>query len=282
MSTIAKVFTVLNLVFALIMVGSVASILSKTEDFRVKADDLAAELAKTRTEMQGEIDRATGDRDNFSTQNKTLSNQKADLESELQTAKATLEQVRTDNTQLRNSVDSINASLATVKTELADVHARNKALMDQNDQYRQTTAGAEKDKLDAQDDRARIEGDLKRANDDIAEKERQLAELSAARDNLDAQMKALVAAGVDVANIIGNAVPSLEGKVSMVGPGFVVLSIGENEGVKVGYPFHVYRGGDYIGRVIVDKVLPDSATARINMTNQGASFQAMDSATTRL
>jgi septal ring factor EnvC (AmiA/AmiB activator) len=282
MSTIAKVFVVLNLVFSLVIVGAVASILSKSEDFRLKSDNLAKELSTTRTEMQTEIDRVSGDRNNFEAQNKTISNQKADLESELGTARATAEQVRTDNTQLRNAVDAINNSLATLKAEVADLQTRNKALMDQNDQYRATTATAEKDKLDAQDDRTRIEGDLKRANEDIAAKEEQIARLAAERDNLDAQIKALIASGVDVAKIIGNAVPLIEGKVSMVGPGFVVLSIGENEQVKVGYPFHVYRGGDYIGQVVVDKVLPDTSTARITLTNQNAQFMAMDSATTRL
>jgi len=283
MSTISKVFTVLNLVFALFLVGANAAFLSKTEDFREKSEKLAADLAETRTTMQAEIDRSNGERANFDQQNKTLTNQKNDLESELQTAKSTVDQVRNENNQLRNAVDSINASLKEVKAELGDLQARNKSLMDQNEQHRATAAQAEKDKLDAQDDRARIEGDLKRANADVAEKERQLADLSKDRDNLRAQMDALAKSGVDVAAIIGNNVPPIEGKVSAVGRGFVVLSVGENEGVKLGFPFDVYRGSDYIGRVVVDNVLPDSCTARIQIRNRGGlEFQAMDNATTRL
>jgi predicted nucleic acid-binding Zn-ribbon protein len=283
MSTIAKVFTVLNLVFALFLLGANASMLSNLEDWRKKHEHEKAEHAKDNADKQAQIEAAIGDRDKFDSENKTLRNQKHDLESELQTARSQAESLRNDNNQLRNAIDAINESLKQVKAELTDVQTRNKALMDQNEQYRATAAAAEKDKLDAQDDRARIEGDLKRANEDLAEKERQLEQLVKERDNLRAEMEALVAAGIPVHEIIGNNVPAIEGKVSMVGPGFVVLSVGENEGVKKGYPFDVYRGGDYIGRVVVDKVLPDTCTARVQMLNkQGLAFQAMDNATTRL
>jgi hypothetical protein len=137
--------------------------------------------------------------------------------------------------------------------------------------------------MDAEDDRARIEGDLKRATDDVAEKERQLAELTKDRDNKAAMLEALNKLGVDVAQIIGNNVPLIEAKVSEVGNNFVVLSVGENEKVQIGFAFYVYRGGDYIGRVVVDKVYPDSATARVTLKNdKGLEFRAMDNATTRL
>jgi hypothetical protein len=156
--------------------------------------------------------------------------------------------------------------------------------MDTNDQLRAASATAEKEKLDAQDDRARLEGDLKRANADVAEKERQLADATKERDNLRAEKDALVKLGVPVEKLIGNNVPAIEGKVSQVDQAgtFVVLSVGEGEGVKIGFPFDIYRGKEYVGRVVVDNVLPDSCTARVTMRNKGMSFQAMDNATTRL
>ncbi len=283
MSTIAKVFTVLNLVFSLFLVGSVSSILSKTEDWREKYNTEVAAHQKDNKDKQDEINNANGEREKSDQQNRTLTNQKNDLDSELTASRSTVEQVRNENNQLRNSVDAINASVKSIQTELGDVQARNKTLMDQNEQYRATAAQAEKDMHDAQDDRARLDGDLKRANADVAEKERQLKQLSDERDNLRAEKDALVKAGVDVEKIIGNNVPAIEGKVSAVGPGFVVLSVGATEGVQIGFPFDVYRGNDYIGRVVVDNVLPDSCTARIRIKNKGGlEFQAMDNATTRL
>jgi len=113
----------------------------------------------------------------------------------------------------------------------------------------------------------------------------QLVKLQQERDNYSAQIAALNLQGVPVAQLIGNNVPPIEGKVSEVAAdgSFVVLSVGENEGVKIGFTFDVYRGSDYIGRVVVNNVLPDSSTARVQMRNRGGlKFQSMDTATTRL
>ncbi len=283
MSTIAKVFTVLNLVFSLIMVGTVGSILAKSEDFKGKWETETAAHAATVLAKDAIIAKESGDKANFDSQNRTLQNQLADRTAELTAANASIEQLRNDNNELRNSVTGAQTSLKTIETRLADVDARTKELMDSEAAARTASAQAEKDKLDAQDDRARLEGDLKRANEDIAAKEAQIVALNDQLGNLSAERAALVAAGVDIPAIVGNAVKEINGKVSSVGDDFVVLSVGATEQVSVGTPFHVYRGNDYIGRVIVDDVLPDSATARVTLRNtRGLKFMAGDVATTRL
>jgi septal ring factor EnvC (AmiA/AmiB activator) len=282
MSTISKVFTVLNLVFSLVVVGTIGSMLSHTEDWRAKHAKEVEERAKQVDDLNKKIESANGDRNNYEAKNRDLTNQLADARSELTNATATADQLRNDNSQLRGSVDGIQASLKAVETQLGDVEARNKALMEAETAHRATAATAEKDKLDAQDDRARIEGELKRANDDIAAKEKQIAELDATLGNLRAEREALVKMGMDIDKLVGGAIPQIPAKVSAVGEGFVVLSVGQNEGVQIGYPFDVYRGDRYVGRVLVEHVLPDSATARITMKNGDLAFQAGDAATTRL
>jgi predicted nucleic acid-binding Zn-ribbon protein len=285
MSTMSKVFVVLNLVLSLFLVGTNASILSKNEEFKNKYETSEAARKDDKKAADAKLDAVNGEKARIDLTNRGLENQKSDLESQLTAQKATAEQVRNDNNQLRNSVDAINIALKAVQGELGDVQARNKALMDSNEALKKETADAKKAQMDAEEDRARVEGDLKRATDDVAEKERQLVALTGERDNMKAELDSLVKLGVDVPGLIGNNVPLIEGKVSAVGPNssFVVLSVGQNESVKIGYAFDVYRGGDYIGRVVVDNVLPDSATARVTRKNQkGLEFQAMDNATTRL
>lgn len=285
MSTMSKVFVVLNLVLSLFLVGTNASILSKNDEYKRKYEDSESGRKSDKEASDKKLSEANGDRERVVGENRSLTNQKTDLDSQLQAQKSISEQVRNDNNQLRNSVDAINAALKAVQGELGDLQTRNKALMDSNEGLKKETADSKKAQMDAEEDRARVEGDLKRASDDVAEKERQLVAVTGERDNLKAQLDALVKLGVDVPGLIGNNVALIEGKVSAVGPNssFVVLSVGQNEGVKVGFAFHVYRGSDYIGRVVVDNVLPDSATARVTWKNtKGLEFQAMDNATTRM
>jgi len=284
MSTMSKVFVVLNLVLALFLVGTNASILSHNDEYKNKFEAEASARKKDGEAAQAKIELVNGDKANVDKANRDLTNQKSDLDSQLQAMKATADQVRNDNNQLRNSIDSINAAVKSVQGELADVQGRNKSLMDSNEALKKETADAKKSQMDAEDDRARIEGDLKRSSDDVAEKERQLKTLSDDRDNLKAQLDALVKLGVDVPGLIGNTVPLIEAKVADVGPNgsFVVLSVGQNDGVKIGFAFDVFRGADYVGRVVVDTVLPDSSTARVTRRSKGQDFRALDSATTRL
>ena len=105
---------------------------------------------------------------------------------------------------------------------MTDLDTRNKELSDASENYRQQTAAAEEAKQQAEDDRARLEGDVSRLEDSVSELERQLTALSGERDNLVAEREALIAQGVPVTEIIGNTVALIEGKVSDVGPGFVV------------------------------------------------------------
>lgn len=283
MSTISKVFVVMNIVLAMFLLGTVAAILAKTEDYKGRYETEVAAKTQLAADKDAEIAGLTSNRNNLDSQNRSLKTQKADLESQNQTLTSERDQARADNNQLRNDVTAINTSIGSLQGQLQDVEGRNKELMDRNEQYRQVSAQAEQAKMSAEDDRARLEGDLQRANDDIAGLETSLTALAADRDNLRAEREALVSAGVPVEQIIGNVVPQIEGRVSEVGPGFVVLSVGEEDGVKLGYPFHVYRGAHYIGQVVVTDVHPDTAVARVQMKNKmGLAFQATDVATTRL
>ena len=52
---------------------------------------------------------------------------------------------------------------------------------------------------------------------------------------------------------------------------------------QLGEPINVYRGGDYIGRVVVDNVLPDRSTAHVQIKNKsGLEFQAIADQVTQM
>jgi len=282
MSTISKVFTILNVVLALFLVGTVASILARSDDYKDKwTKEVDAHKLDT-DKLQAEIDAALGETSSLKVRVGELGNQKSNVEISLQTMTAERDQLRNDNNGLRTEVGGINTSLAGLQTQLADAESRNKTLMDQNESYSSATAAAEAAKLAAENDRARLDGDLARRDDDVAAAETQVTQLLAERDLLNAERSALVAAGVNIHEIIGDTEPLIEATVSDVGTGFVVLSVGESDGVRMGYSFDVYRGPNYIGQVVVDKVFPDNSIARVVVTNPGEGFQRLDNATTRL
>lgn len=67
-----------------------------------------------------------------------------------------------------------------------------------------------------------------------------------------------------------------------VDPQLVLLSVGSDDGVEKGFHFSIYRGSRFVGKVVVEKVLRDSAGCRVLFTAEGHDVRPGDSAATRL
>ncbi len=282
MSTISKVFIVVNLVLSVFLLGSVAAILSNSATYKEKYDELANNQGTEAADLKSELATARGQIENMEGENRRLQNQVSDLESDNQTLQTERDQERADNNQLRSSVDSISSSMQSVQTALNDMDSRNADLASQKDAARDKAAEADQAKMVAERERDDARRELENVSGFRADLEGRIAELEEERDLLKAEREALVQMGVPVSELIGQAVPLIEAKVSNVGEGFVVLNVGDKDGVQIGYPFDVYRGENYVGRVIVDKVYPDTCTARVRVQNRDLEFESLDNATTRL
>jgi hypothetical protein len=57
--------------------------------------------------------------------------------------------------------------------------------------------------------------------------------------------------------------PEVDGYVMAVDKDLIEISLGEDDGVKVGHALDVYRGSTYLGRVVVKTTQPDRAVAEI-------------------
>jgi len=61
----------------------------------------------------------------------------------------------------------------------------------------------------------------------------------------------------------------------------VILSVGRDDKVKEGYKFTIYRGDDYVGQVIIDKVEKDYCSGYSMKAVEKQPIQVGDRATTR-
>jgi len=76
----------------------------------------------------------------------------------------------------------------------------------------------------------------------------------------------------------------LRGKVKSVDKeaGTVVINMGERHKVKKGSAFIVFRGDQYVGKVVVDEVRADECTAHLDLNSMKCAPQAGDDVTTKL
>jgi hypothetical protein len=79
--------------------------------------------------------------------------------------------------------------------------------------------------------------------------------------------------------------PAIDGVVvtaESAGDAPILLSVGRDDGVELGYGFSVYRGSKFVGRVVVEHVGSDAAACRVLFLSKGQTIQPGDAAATRL
>ena len=84
----------------------------------------------------------------------------------------------------------------------------------------------------------------------------------------------------------GPPVPAIDAQVvavkNDVQPGLVLLSVGSDDLVEQGFQFSIYREQTFVGKVVVERVLRDSAGCRLLFTAEGENVRPGDKAATRL
>ncbi len=98
---------------------------------------------------------------------------------------------------------------------------------------------------------------------EIASLERMQKELNA---NLTQRIKVMRANGLKPDSLTDHIVPKLDGVVTKIGDrkDLVAISMGTDDGIRVGHVLDVYRGDRYIGKVTVSKTEFNVSVARTN------------------
>jgi hypothetical protein len=281
MSGLAKFFVVINLVLALFFLGVSATLFQSQKDWKGAAEkaQVAHEetLSKAKTmksELQGQLESKS--RDNVS-------------------LKSEAEQLGTKVTALQNDNGDLRKDTARLETKIDDLDSR----ISQKDEHIQ----------DKDSNIARLEEEITRLSSEIdsageakklAERLRnralldkeQLAqqtealnkELTALKQDYDDQqllISRIVDSGVRLPDIGVTTAPPIDGMVVGVQEGVVVLSVGKDDNVEIGYEFTIYDGDRFIGKVQVTKVLDDMSGCTI-LFQEGSGIREGHKASTRL
>jgi len=91
----------------------------------------------------------------------------------------------------------------------------------------------------------------------------------------------LDAHGLRPDTLVTHIPPKVEGIVKDVEKDFVEISIGADDGLKVGHALDVYRGNQYLGRIVIKKTQPDEAVGQIIKELQRGQIKRNDRVTTK-
>jgi ABC-type transporter Mla subunit MlaD len=282
MSSIGKIFVVVNLVLSLLVLGAAGALLKRTEVTKEQVTELEGQLSASQSDLD-EANSQFAERERvLNAEKQRLQEDKEDLEVLKANAERTSQRLETDNQQLRDDVSKINVKLDTLESSLTGLEQRNQELNALNAQYLNEKRDAEAAQLAAEQAARDVQDQLAELGRQVTELQDQLALARSDADEAAKLLEVAKAGGFDPTTVV--AMPRIEATVAEVDDeyGFVILDKGKDDQVQTGYTFEVHRGGNYLGRVKVDQVYANYSTARIEMTAPNARMQRFDRASTYL
>lgn len=178
------------------------------------------------------------------------------------------------------ALDRADFDAERARIELEQLNAKQEAFRFDAMESRATAAEKTRDTLHAElltaNDR------LEKAYKDIAEMEKQLVDVSRAKNDIEQQLAYL---RDRVPNLGDLAVePKIDGVVLGVSDkvNLILISVGGKDKVQVGYKFTVYRGSAYVSKLVVDKVEDGWAACRELTDFRKDAIQQGDNVSTRV
>ncbi len=257
MSGAAKAFVVINLVLAVFFASATAMNLALRTDLKGQLADLQATYDQDMQKANGEISQHKQNGTNLERQRDALTNEKEVLTNDLNQTRSNLTLERQNRAQLDARLTGLESSYSELKRTYERVVTSNAALK----QELATTKKVAEDAVAAMelavDKRREAEAQADTYKGQMRTMAKQLKEVS---DTL-ARYKAIYAEPGE------RFTPAdIYGRVTQVDADstVVVISVGEDDGVKAGMSFTVYRGSGYVGKVIVTEVDKDYSLARVD------------------
>ena len=287
MSLLAKVFIVLQTILIMVYLGLTGALYQHRRDWRTSYQKLKGRYSTMVSRSAKEIEALR----NFVSAKNQLITAK---ENEITFLKSQLDAAIREAQQRGSELSAEKSRTTKLEAEQTNDRATIRGLGDQNTKLssQNTTLKGDLDKATSR--REIAEGQVARLTNLTGQLEADLGSLretfAGTRKKLREKELLIAMAenqGVNFASLLpGPPVPAIDGQVLAVKPdvkpALVLLSVGADEKVEAGFQFSVYRGNKFIGKVVVERVLRDSAGCRVIFTAEGESVQSGDTAATRL
>lgn len=266
MSTVAKVFVVLNFLLAALFLGSASALLGHSDHWKARhttdtsklTADLTTEKNKSKS-LESELSKAQSDK-NASDQ--AAAERKREAET-LQTQNATLKEkfdsllashaAATRALQIaQNTIDNVQKLVGVLQdSRKTDIDNLTKALAEKNEAVKMQNA---------------LEANL---NDATQQLKDALAKLASTQTELQRATFELTSYRTMYPNGPGTEQPWQVGKVltADAANNIVVVSLGAEDGVKVGYRYAVSRGNQFIATITIMSTQAKMAAGKVTLGN---------------
>ncbi|MHC4548999.1 MAG: hypothetical protein ACYTEZ_09485 [Planctomycetota bacterium] len=266
MSSMAKIFVVINLVLAVVAFGSAATLLGAQDDYKSALEDTREQFDDIKKTTDQKID-------NLEAQ---IAQQTTKASTEAGRAKS-LEAERNDLNKRLSESQNVAATLRTTLEALTrEVQAANKINQENKnwlDKWSGDVQTATQEMINSKKALEEEVGNRLRLEEEVGRQNETIQDLSATKGDLEKQVRELNFWLAEYRKRFGDITPGSrgsEGRVNSVRDTLVVISVGSEDGVRVGDVYHLRRGGTYVGQIQISKVEKNLAVGEFDDKFAGA------------
>ncbi len=265
MSSMAKIFVVVNLAFSIVAFGSAATLLGAQDDYRKGYEEARAEYKALQVSSQTKIDDLELQRSQQANKASEEFGKATQLQQSVEDLNTRLAAAESSNQTLRSSVDSFSKELAT-QNELNKAH---QAFLDKASGEAKT---ATEQMLNAKAQLDKEIGNRVGLQQQVEELGEQMTTLSASKGDVE---RALREANfwLDKYRAKFGDIKGSEGAVGVVNAvkgTLVSISVGSADKVRVGDWYELSRGGSYVGRIKITTVDRNLSVGQFDTMNPGS------------
>jgi len=275
MSTLAKAFVVLNLFLSLIFMTISGVLFAHEQHWKDKAENSQALVGKWMRDYDDLADTLKQKIDGLVRDKTELKNKLDDKEDEITQKNTQLTTLKNENTALRDANRRLQQSYEALDQRWKSTDQQRKTVMNELDRRTAELARLREAKSLSDEQVVLLSAAQGESRRTINKLEDQIA---SQQKEIDEKSRILAAAkriGPDVIRMAleekqGGVVPPIRAKVLAVDEGtkIVLLSVGREDQVEPNMKFIIYRGAEFVGDVIVDKVYAQRCSARITLVKQ--------------
>lgn len=270
MSSVAKIFVVLNLVISIVAFGSAATLLGAQDDYKVALAQRIDDYQKLKDKSEGDFTRLT----NAVNQEANKASQAISAQKDQQARVADLESQLASQKTLNQSLNATVESLSTEVKKANDANQANKA-------YLETLSSENKRNVEEMvNSKTQLEKEVANRvglEQQVVELTNQVNALSAEKGDMDRALREARFLLGKYQEKYGPMTPSrgARGVVNMVKGNLVSISVGSADGVAIGDNYDLSRGDKYVGRIRILSVDKNSAVGQFDMNNPGSGAPPM-------
>lgn len=276
MNWIGKVFVVVILILSLVFMGLSMAVYATHKNWKQVADKLNDDLTKAKSKI--ESDESTHNR-----KVEELEREKTSAEQQAVKLEAERVSLAERNVQMQTELDGLKQNQRDHIAAVASTQELNKGLATEVGGLRDTIRKAQlardslfKQALDATEELHQAANEYNTTR----ERNEQLIKQVAGKDVVMREN------GINPNTDPNSVVPTVEGLVSRIerkaGGQLVEVTIGADDGLKVGNTLEISRGTKYLGRVDVIETSPDKSVGRVDRRFQQGQIQEGDRVATRI